>query len=129
MEALEKLDEVYVVEYRSKAICSPLYISKRNTYEERNPDRCVSFEEAIKIVREKNLFFSAEGSAFRSSWDLAVELNSMLKIKNCNRPRMVYYKSRKNNTEIPEEVFAHISKKTLNDWYEHLMTTDYKSLK
>ena len=120
MDSLDKLDKIYVVEYRSKAICSPLYVRKRNTYEQGNPDRWVTFEEAIKIVKEKKLFFSAEGSAFRSSWDLAVELNSMLGLENCSRPRMIYYNAKKNNTEIPEEVFAHISKKTLNDWYESL---------
>ena len=120
MDSLEKLNKSYVVEYRSKAICAPLYVRKRNTDEQGNPDRWITFEEAIKIVQEKNLFFSAEGSSFRSSWDLAVELNSMLDIKNCNLARMVYYKSKKNNAEIPEEVFAHISKKTLSDWYESL---------
>ncbi len=120
MESLEKLNKSYVVEYRSNAICSPLYVRKRNTYEQGSSDRWVSFEEAIKIVKEKNLFFSAEGSAFKSSWDLAVELNYMLGLDNCNRPRMVFYNAKKNNTRVPEEVFAQISEKTLNDWYESL---------
>ncbi len=120
MKSLEELDSMYVFEYREKALCSPVYIRMRNTYEQGNPNRWVTFEDAINIVKEKRLCFSAEGSAFMSSWNLAVDLNSMLGLENCTHPRMVYFKAKKDNAEIPEAVYTHISKKTLDDWYESL---------
>ncbi len=70
----EELDKLYTVEYTSNVENVPLYISKRGTYEEGNPEKCISFEEAIKLVKEKTLFFSAEGSAYKSSWDLATRV-------------------------------------------------------
>ena len=120
----EKLNRIYTVEYSSNVENIPLYISKRDTYEEGIQEKCISFEQAIQIVKDKSLFFSAEGSAFKSSWDLAIELNNLLEVKNCNTARMVYYKAKKDNTEIPKEIFTYVSEKTLKDWYENLMANN-----
>ncbi len=96
----QTLDTLFTVEYQSNIENVPLYISRKNIYEEGIPERCVSFNQAVKLVKNKKLFFTAGGPTYKSSWDVAIQLNSLLDVKNCYIPRMVYYKAKKVGTKI-----------------------------
>lgn len=116
---LERLNETFCVEYRKNAINAPLYIAKKDSFEVKPAERCIDFLTAIDLAKEKNLVFSAEGSAFKSSYKVAIALNSFLG-KEPFIPRMIYFDCIESGKIIPKDVFKTISEKQLKNWYESL---------
>lgn len=117
---LNDLDNTYAIEYREKGLGVPLYLTKKGTYEEQLPERCIPFEKALSIAKEKNLVFSAEGSAYKSTYRIALKINEILGFTDVFIPTMIYFQSMENGTNVPEKVFEHITKEQLLNWYKSL---------
>ncbi len=113
-------NKTYAIEYREKGIGVPLYLTKKGTYEEQQESRCIDIETALTIAKEKNMVFSAEGSAYKSTYRAAIELNNQLGVTDYFIPSMMYFHCMENGVQVPEKVFEHISEKQLLQWYTSL---------
>lgn len=113
-------NKIYAIEYREKGLGVPLYLTKKGTYEEQPSERCISIEMALKLAREKNLAFSAEGSAYKATFRIALKLNELLGLHDVFIPTMIYFQSVENGIDTPKKVFEHVSEEDLSNWYKSL---------